>query len=154
MENWKEIPGWEHYKISSNGRVLGKRGEKKPTETNDGRLVYCLSNKGKRKTYLAHQLVAMAFLDHIPNGHEVVVDHINKNPKDNRLDNLQLVSNRHNTSKDKKDPGIRFYKNGWEAYTKNSGRQIYIGRYKSMDEAKNARLRYLKENFPNERIYF
>ena len=49
-----------------------------------------------------HQLVAIAFLNHLPNGNKIVVDHIDNNRLNNRLDNLQLINQRENTSKDRK----------------------------------------------------
>ena len=43
----------------------------------------------------------MAFLNHKPNGNKLVVDHINNVKTDNRLSNLQIITQRKNTSKDR-----------------------------------------------------
>lgn len=55
-----------------------------------------LRNKGVEKTHHVHKLVAIAFLNHKPNGHELVVDHIDKNELNNHVDNLQLITHSQN----------------------------------------------------------
>jgi hypothetical protein len=52
----------------------------------------------KRRVYL-HQLVAVAFLNHIIDGHNLVVDHINGDTLDNRAVNLQILTNSENVAK-------------------------------------------------------
>ena len=59
-----------------------------------------LYNGGAKKCMSIHQLVAMSFLGHSPDGtHKVVVDHVNDDKIDNRVKNLQLLSNRENCNK-------------------------------------------------------
>jgi len=41
----------------------------------------------------------MAFLNHTPCGHKLIVDHINENKLDNRVENLQLITNKQNVIK-------------------------------------------------------
>lgn len=111
-EEWRNVPGYEgFYEVSDQGRVRGvdrkvitKKGERdwkgkliKASDSN-GYLLVQLSKNNKNKNYLVHQLVAMAFLGHKPCGHEKVVDHINRKKKDNRAENLRLVSPRENAS--------------------------------------------------------
>lgn len=55
-----------------------------------------LFNNGKRKTFQVHQLVAMVFLNHTPNGKETVINHINFNRLDNKLENLEIITMREN----------------------------------------------------------
>ena len=50
-----------------------------------------------------HQLVAEAFLGHVIDGHTRVVDHLNFDIEDNRLENLRDVSNRFNSKRKKAD---------------------------------------------------
>jgi hypothetical protein len=49
----------------------------------NGYYIITLYNNGKAKKYYVHQIVAMSFLNHIPNGYDLVVDHINNNKLDN-----------------------------------------------------------------------
>jgi len=107
MEIFKDIPGYEGiYQVSDLGRVKSLKFNKekilKPGVNNHGYYTVVLC-KGKRKTINVHQLVAMAFLNHEPCGYNgLIVDHKDNNPLNNRLSNLQLISQRENTSKDKK----------------------------------------------------
>ena len=107
-EIFKNIPNYEGvYEVSNKGRVKrilkdGNTKFKKLTKLNNGYLAVQLSLNNKGKIFQIHQLVAMAFLNHKPCGHKIVVDHINNNPLDNIVDNLQLVSHRENLTKDKK----------------------------------------------------
>ena len=108
MENWKDIKGYEGlYQVSNLGRVK-RVGQKvmtargfykqvkerilKQTDIN-GYLKVSLCKNGKSKSQLIHILVADAFLNN--NNHNgKVVDHINNNRKDNRLLNLQVITQR------------------------------------------------------------
>lgn len=50
-----------------------------------------------------HTLVASSFLNHFTDGtNRLVIDHINNIKTDNRVENLQLLTNRDNCSKGKK----------------------------------------------------
>lgn len=46
-----------------------------------------------------HQIIAIAFLNHVPNKFEKVVDHIDGNKKNNNIENLQIITQRENTIK-------------------------------------------------------
>jgi len=46
-----------------------------------------------------HQLVAMAFLNHKPCGHQMVVHHIDSNPKNNNVENLEVITQSENILK-------------------------------------------------------
>lgn len=52
-----------------------------------------------------HRIMAYTFLGHTPNGHKVVVDHINNNKLDNSLKNLQLLTNFENLMKGRVQTG-------------------------------------------------
>lgn len=105
-EIWKDVVGYEgRYLISNTGRLKSilKNKEKliNGSLDSDGYLRYSLSWKLKTKVnyYFAHQLVAIVFLGHKPDGMNFVIDHINDNKLDNRFQNLQIVTNRFNTFK-------------------------------------------------------
>ena len=86
MEEWKEIPGYAPYEVSSLGRV--RRGEKvlKPGTNLDGYLYVSLY----RKSISVHRLVALTFIPRIE-GRDTV-DHINQNKLDNKIANLRWAN--------------------------------------------------------------
>lgn len=106
-EVWKYVPGYENkYKVSSFGNVesikrkVGKRNvpAKKLTPCMSGRSYYSvvLWDNSKFKRMSVHQLVAMAFLSHTPNGNKLVVDHIDGNKLNNNIKNLRVLSHSEN----------------------------------------------------------
>tara|TARA_R110000796_G_scaffold18022_1_gene54906 strand:+ start:71 stop:568 length:498 start_codon:yes stop_codon:yes gene_type:complete len=148
MEIWKEVKGYEGlYKVSNLGNIksLPKKGNPKgkilkPCLTGIGRdyLGVCLFKDKKGKTRTIHQLVAEAFLNHTPNGHELVVDHINNVKTDNRLENLQLITARRNSSKDRKGGSSKYTGVSWSKLNKNWLAQIQInGKIKGLGYFKN-----------------
>jgi len=169
IESWKDIPGYEGiYQISDAGRLKSLDGfiEKlKGKSIKIGKLLsICYDKKGyssrplfknkKSKTFRIHVLVAMAFLGHIPCGYKVVVDHKNNNKKDNRVCNLQIITQRKNASKDKKgdkytcgSTGVSFIesrKTPYECRIKISNKTIYLGVFKTEKEASDMYLKALK----------
>ena len=82
-------------KIRRNGRKDNRKGRKlKPANDKDGYLRITLTNNGKRKSYCVHRLVVRAFLDNYSD--ELQVNHINGIKKDNRIENLEMVTPQEN----------------------------------------------------------
>ena len=124
MENevWMPIIGYEGlYEVSSVGRVKSLKREVR----NIGRKPYVIEEKllkmpknsrgynhvrlckdGISKTKNIHTIVALVFLSHTTCLHNKVIDHINNIKSDNRISNLQVITNRLNTSKDKIRMGL------------------------------------------------
>ena len=102
MEIWKDIPGYEgKYEVSNMGRVksldymhTGKAQTRSFGTTHGGYLTVDLWKDGKCRGWLIHRLVWLSFNGPIPDGLEV--NHINENKKDNRLENLNLLSKSQN----------------------------------------------------------
>jgi hypothetical protein len=140
QEIWKDIPGYEGlYQVSNYGNILtlSDRWGKQRLLKNvlNAYNYYQVNLSGK--LYRVHQLVAMAFLSHKPNGYETVVNHIDNNPLNNRLDNLELVSNRYNSSCHRTDAGVSWDKrtNKWKGDIRIWKTKLYLGRFTDKQEA-------------------
>ena len=146
-EIWKDIPDYEGmYQVSNLGNVKSLKWNKerilKATISSRGYKMVHITNNFKSKGFSVHQLVAMAFINHTPCGHKLVIDHINENKIDNRLENLQIITNRYNISKSYKNKsskytGVCFDKNRnkWISTIKINGKQKNLGRFKTEEEA-------------------
>ena len=165
QEIWKDIPNYEgYYQVSNLGNVkslarfnnLGKRVKervlKNLVNTTNGYLVVNLSKIGLVKTKQIHQLVAEAFLNHKPNGHKLVVNHKNFNREDNRVENLEIITNRENTNKKHKKSkskyiGVTWHKraNKWTAQILYKRKNIHLGCFNNEIDAHNAYQNKLKE---------
>ncbi len=106
MEVWKDIPGYEgKYQVSTLGNVRGldyivyeKSGK---SRLHKGRILktfkvtggyHCLKLQvgNKKKHFLVHRLVAMAFIPN-PNNYDTV-NHKDENVDNNRVENLEWLS--------------------------------------------------------------
>ena len=83
------IEGYENYIIFEDGKIINTLSgrELKPCLNNHGYYFICLCKDGKTKLFKLHRLIALA---HIPNPYnKPFIDHINRNKKDNRIQNLR-----------------------------------------------------------------
>ena len=167
-EIWKKIPNYNDYEISNLGNVKSlKKGKEKIILSHgcgkrNGKYRYKsikLSKNGVPKRIRIHQLVAMAFLNHnINNNNNLVVDHINNNGFDNRLENLQIITKIKNQQKDKKPisgfTGVHKSSstNGWRVRVTRNKKEITIGYYKKIQDAKKAYDNFIN-NENKTRIY-
>lgn len=113
---WKDIPNYEgEYQVNNIGQVRSLKTNKILKQClSSNYWSVTLSKNGKIKGKRVHQLMAMAFLGHVPNGFKLVVDHIDGNKLNNDLNNLQILTHRENTSKRKnasKYTGVCWHKN-------------------------------------------
>ena len=125
-EYWKDLQGYEdRYAISNLGNIKNLKTNVilSPWLNTNGYKSITLRKDGNPKSLKVHQLVAVNFLNHNPNGMNLVVDHINKDKLDNRVDNLRLVTQKENSLNTKKITlskyrGVSFDKrvNKWFAY--------------------------------------
>jgi len=146
MENWKDIKGYEgHYQVSDLGRIKSIKFNKERIihiqKSTNGYLKVELCKNGKTKTRTVHSLVAQEFLNHERDIYNVV-DHINNVKTDNKLSNLQIISQRENSTKDKNNKysdyvGVTFHKKDkrWQSSIVIDGSQTYLGYFKSKERA-------------------
>ena len=159
IEVWKDIPEFEGlYQVSNLGNIksLNYRGQstkkvlKKYINSGSGRRSVSLSKKGK--VYLnqcVYVLVAEAFLNHKRCGYKKVVDHIDNNPLNDYLYNLQLLTHRENISKNAKNKvGYTGVQKARKKYTSKiyiNNKQIYLGTFETAEEASQAYQKELKK---------
>lgn len=135
-EIWKDIPNYEGlYQVSNLGSVKSSKNNL-PVKRwiNKGYFSSSLYKDGKVKRFRVHQLVAMAFLNHMPCGHKLVVNHKNFVKTDNRADNLEIITQRQNSNKkhinhSSNYTGVSWDKrrNKWESYIRISGKKKHLG---------------------------
>ena len=160
MEIWKEVKNYEGiYEVSNlgnvkrlsikklNGRYFSICKERllKIQTDKDGYQIVSLSNNKIKKMRKVHQLVAEAFLNHSPNGQELVIDHIKSIKNDNRVENLNIVSSRENTHRKKriaksKYVGVSWHKLNckWQARIGIKFKRIHLGTFNTEIEAHEA----------------
>jgi hypothetical protein len=165
-ETWKRFPLNNNYIVSKSGNIV--RIKVKEININSiERILPAKKIKGSifdtgylntsikigniKRNLTYHQIIAITYLGHIPNKFKIVVDHIDNNKLNNKLSNLQLISNRENSSKDRINntsnyTGVTMVCNKnikkWTSRIKNgTKKQIYLGTF--IDE-KEAGLAYKK----------
>lgn len=95
-EIWRSVVGYNgKYMVSTLGRVRNKKGDiLKPYPNRCGYLRVGLYNNGVYHREFVHRLVAEAYL---PNSLNLpIVNHKNEDKEDNRLENLEWVTEKYN----------------------------------------------------------
>lgn len=108
IEEWVDIVGYEGlYQVSNLGRdkrlrsINCKNERIVAVDTNKwGYLRVTLSKDNKVKKYYVHRLVAEHFISFVPEPNKTikdyVVNHIDENKENNRLDNLEFITQKSN----------------------------------------------------------
>lgn len=152
-EIWKDVIGFEGlYQVSNIGRVKSLRFNKekilKQQLSTSGYFAIGLHKDKKAYTFMVHQIMYEAFYG-IRSCRKYVIDHIDNNKQNNLLFNLQYVSNRFNSTKDKKS------KTGHSNIYYNSGAYLVrmrvndvkktIGTFYTIEDAIINRDRYIEK---------
>lgn len=175
IEVWKDIPDYDGlYQVSNFGNVksldrfIKARGNgvrflmsKKLNKciSSEGYYYVSLSKFNRNKRFKVHQLVAICFLDHTPCNHKLVIDHIDCNKLNNKLSNIQIVTNRYNCSKDRKSNNSKYIGVSWHSigkkyvsYLKYGGKNRNLGLFLLEEDAGNA-YNFVLNNLPNDGVY-
>ena len=154
MEIYKDVIGYEGiYKISNLGNVKSFKWNKEkilsPSGNSKGYCILGLSKDGVVEMKKVHQLVAESFLNHKRCGMKLVVNHIDFDKTNNKLDNLEIVTTRENANQKhlksiSKYTGVSWSKraNKWVASIKINNKNKHLGYYINEEEASKA---YKKE---------
>lgn len=136
-EFWKDVEGYEGlYQVSTLGRIKVISGRfkgciRKLKVDRHGYECIALFNDGLRKDYFVHRLVAQTFIPNPENKPQV--NHIDENPLNNTVYNLEWV-----TPKENANHGTRGYRIGLKQSRPVKVVDIATGeynRYNSMKEA-------------------
>ena len=167
IEIWKAIPKHKGYEVSNKGRVrsinrimLGKDGINRKFKgrvlslANNGRMQASLGNNTKpirnNNPIRVSILVMMAFKGYLNDDSNLVVDHIDNNRSNDDLDNLQIITQRENLSKNRNPisgfTGVSKINNKWRAQIAINGTKLIIGAFNTPEEASEAYQTKLKEH--------
>lgn len=149
--NWKDVVGYEGiYKVSDAGHVISfaknKEGKLRiPTINSTGYFNVGLCKKGKYVTRKVHRLMAIAFFGKS----KLLVNHKNGIKTDNRLSNLEYVTDRENVNHFHKNTirslpkGVFKYYNKYRAAARLNGKLIVLGAFDTSEEARIAYLNFI-----------
>jgi len=150
----KRIKQFPNYSVTKDGQVYSHNRNKFLAEHFDGRgyLKVNLYRHGKSFNFRVHKLVAMAYLDYVPNGkQDTVIDHIDNVKTNNNLSNLQIITNRENTSKDRVGYSSRYvgvswckHHEKWLCRISRNGKNKHLGYFNCEDTAHKVYQRALK----------
>lgn len=126
-----------------------KVGDILENKTPDG---YLILGIGKSQ-FLAHRMAWLYHYGEMPNG---MLDHINGDRSDNRIENLRVVGSLENTWNTKKHSdnksgykGVHYHKQNdtWRAVIMANGKRIHIGLFKTPEIAHDAYCNFAKKLF-------
>jgi hypothetical protein len=131
-----KLEGYPNYRIYTDGTVFNERRNKnlKPWVNSDGYLCIRLSNKGKRKEFKLHRLLAMCFMPCNCDFKDITCDHINRDRKDNSLSNLRWAD-RSIQSQNRGGECIKSRKYGTFQFQKRINGVGYYKSFKTYEEA-------------------
>lgn len=120
LTEFKEIQNFENYKISKKGEIYSLKSKKLlKLFIKNGYKTICLINNGKKKFCTVSRLVAETFIPN-PNKYSIV-NHINEDKLDNRVENLEWCTQKHNVKHSNKNDGSsRYHTNKVNKYHKDT----------------------------------
>jgi hypothetical protein len=153
-EIWVKTHEYDYdYYLSNMGRI--KLGDKIVKQYLD-KDFYCLCHlkiNGKIKLFRVHRIIARCFIENKDN--KAQINHINSNPKDNRIQNLEWVSHSENNihkflnkNKSSMYVGVTYVSRDkkWLSQIQINKKKIHVGYFDNELDAYNAYLEYKKQN--------
>ena len=150
MEEFKKIKNYENYEISNFGNVKNSKTSRiLKTQIKDGYKQVTLNNK----TFRINRLVGIAFIENPLN--KECVDHIDGNRANNNVSNLRWATKQENSRNSNiyknNTTGIKgvckMSENKYYATITINNKQLYLGTFKTLEEAKEARQKKANEIF-------
>lgn len=153
------------FDYKEDGTLVRKKGLRKVGSFSKSVGYYHVELQGA--DYLLHRLIYIHQKGAIPTG--LVIDHIDGDVINNRIENLQAITLERNNHKGNRKPrsisgylGVKFEGKGYSAGISLDSQQIFLGYFSTVIEAANAYdeacymlrgPRFAKTNFPIERFY-
>lgn len=143
--NWLKLPEFPKYSVSDTGLVRNDRTGRILKEAYDlaGYAILTPFNEGTGCTRTVHRLVASAFMPRTDDA--LVIDHIDRDKRNNHVSNLRWVTkqqNMFNRTKQKraafsKHIGVSFdvSRGKWLGRVMLDGKHRFLGRFNTEDEA-------------------
>jgi hypothetical protein len=140
-EIWRSIPRIKGYLVSDMGRVKSLKNPDLPIILKEcvagGYMSVGLRVNGVTKTTASHLLVGLAFLRFRYNPKKLkVMDHIDENRFNNRLNNFQIITHRKNVLKSRPSSNVRTLKNGFSSHVNIGKTKHYLGTYQTFEHAR------------------
>ena len=138
---WKARPG-EHFQTQRAASSWNSRNAGQPAFDRPNRCGHFEGQIFSRR-FLSHRVAWALYYDDWPEG---FVDHIDGNPKNNRISNLRCVSHKENSRNSKRsranttgETGVVRVGGEYRAEIRVDGEKHYLGRYPTVDSAAAAR---------------
>lgn len=149
-EHWKDVVGFEeYYKVSNLGNIFSVRKNANMVlhPNTFGYMQIVMWKDSKPHTVRVHKAVARAFLGES----RLHVNHINGIKTDNRVENLECVTNRENLSKHwkKKKGGMAYltkFPDGYYRFSCMNNGKSFNKYFKYLDDAVVFRNEYMEKN--------
>jgi hypothetical protein len=155
VSNMGNVKSLSREVIKGKGKYISKENILKAGKNSRGYYQVVLYKEKKRKTMAVHVLVAMAFLGHTPDGTQrIVPDHKDRDKSNNRVDNLELITQRENVERyyltqktSSKYTGVTWSKilNKWQSRININGKRKHLGYFDTELEAHLAYKKALNE---------
>lgn len=146
-EIWLPVIGYENfYEVSNLGNIRNSKTKKirKTQNHRQGYKLVTLLRGGERKTYLAHRIVAMAFIENPYSLSEI--NHKDENKQNNEVDNLEWCDRLYNANygTGKRRSLEQRIKNGNNIGSKKSRNK---GEYNPNCKLSADQIKYIRENY-------